>query len=384
MIFSLPYIVLICIFGFFSFLYNNTNDGKARAYIVCACVGIVIFFFGFRGFCFYDWTSYYPTFYHYSLYDLSSLPVSDWPYEPAFSILMCLCRAIINDYTFFAFICTVINTVLLMRFLSRTVDNIPFALMICFSMNGLVLFTDLMRNSISILILVNALEYIEKRKIITYFIFCICATMFHLSSILYFPLYFFLHIKFNKWVLLAVFISGNLVYLLHIPVFLSVIKLFAGLISPDYQYKIDTYMNFMPDAGFKISIGYLERLLTGILLFCYLDKLKSIREGRSIYINGLMMYFVMFFFFSEFKVISLRLSYPFSFGYWIIWYDLVKCFVIDNNRKLFVAFVCIYCVLKMYGSTNYVVARYDNVLFGAQPYHIRENIYNKHFNEITK
>ena len=384
MIYSLPYIIFICIFCFLSFLFHSVKTDEAKKYIVLVCVGIIIFFFGFRGFCFYDWNSYYPAFLHYSFYDLHSLPISDWPFEPGFSILMCLCKSLFDNYNFFVLICTTLNTVLLMRFLLNNVDIISFSFMIVFSMNGLGFFTDLMRNSISMLIFLNAIEFIEKRRALPYFALCLLALTFHTSTIFYFPLYFFLHKSINKWILLGVFITGNVVYLLHIPVFLTIVKLFVGLISPELQYKIDVYMELDPGASFQIGIGYLERLLTGILLFCYIVKLRDIRSDGNIYINGLILYFAMFFFLSEFKVISQRLSYLFSFGYWIIWYDLVKCFVIENNRKLFISFVCLYCMLKMYGSTHYVIAKYDNILFGSQPYHIRESIYNKNYSEIEQ
>jgi hypothetical protein len=36
----------------------------------------------------------------------------------------------------------------------------------------------------------------------------------------------------------------------------------------------------------------------------------------------------------------------------------------------------------MYGLTDNVIFKYDNVLFGAQPYHVRECIYNTHFSEV--
>lgn len=384
MIYSLPYIALICTFCFLAFWYDGTKDGRLRKRIVWFSIGLMVFFFGFRGFCFYDWNSYYPLFQRYSMPDLFSYSVIDWPFEPGFSFLMCLCKAIVNDYIFFVFSFTVLGTILLVRFLSKNVDNIPFALMICICMNGLVLFTDLMRNSVSILLFINSIEYINKRKFLPYLILCLIGATFHISSFMYIPLYFFLHRKFNKWLLLGIFIVGNLIYLFRIPVFMSIVNLFIGFISPALQLKIDAYMNMLPSIGFRISIGYIERLITGALLFCYIERLRALRPDGNIYINGLILYFVMFFFFSEFKVISLRLSYLFSFGYWIIWYDLVKCFSVDNNRRLFVSFVCLYCVIKIYSSTNYIIARYDNVIFGAQPYHVREYIYNKNFAETQQ
>ena len=141
-------------------------------------------------------------------------------------------------------------------------------------------------------------------------------------------------------------------------------------------------MSLMPDAGFRLSIGYLERLLTGGLVFCFISKLRSIRKGNDIFINSILIYYSLFFFFSEFQVISQRLSYLFSFGYWIVWIDLIQCFSIQNNKRLYVTFIGIYCIFKMYGLTNYPIAKYDNVLLGAEPFHIRSNTYNKTYNSV--
>lgn len=380
--YSLPYILLICIYGILGLGFEKTESENIRKRLIFLCVSILVFFFGFRGFCFYDWTVYYVEFLHYNLIDLFKLPISDWPFEPGFTILMLTSKAIYNDYHFLVLVCTVIDTILLIRFLRKYIVNIPLALMICIAMNGLGLLTDLMRNSIAILIFANTLEWVEKRKPIPYFFACAVAITFHLSAVFYLPFYFFLHRKLNKWVFLGIFIVGNIIYLVHIPVFLSVVNLIIGFINPTLQNKISEYMELMPDASFKLSIGYLERLLTGGLVFCYFNKLRMIRKGNDIFINSILTYLALFFFFSEFQVISVRMSYLFSFGYWIIWMDLIKCFSIRNNRRLFLAFLGIYCIFKINGQTNYLITKYDNVLLGAQPYHIRVYIYNKNYNEV--
>ena len=382
MIYSLPYLVLICIYGIFAIWFEKNNNDIIHRRIVIFCFALSIFFFGFRGFCFYDWNVYYVEYHHYNPIDLFKLPISSWPFEMGFTILMLGCKAIYNDYQFFVLVCSIIDITLLFSFLKKYINNIPLDIIICLCMNGLGILTDLMRNSIAILIVANALEWIDKRKPIPFFLSCIVAFTFHISAVIYFPLYFFLHRKLNKWMYLSIFLAGNIVYLFHIPVFLSIVELVAKFISSDLQYKIGEYMSLMPDAGFRLSIGYLERLLTGGLVFCFMNKLRSIRKGNDIFINSILIYYSLFFFFSEFQVISQRLSYLFSFGYWIVWIDLIQCFSIQNNKRLYVTFIGIYCIFKMYGLTNYPIAKYDNVLLGAEPFHIRSNTYNKTYNSV--
>lgn len=382
MVYTIPYILLILFYAILAWYYETADKDDSKWHIILMSVVMFVFFFGFRGFCFYDWDAYYPAFQRYTLTDLYTLPREDWPFEPGFTVLMMLSKSLFNNYHFFVLLCNLIDTFLLMRFLSRRVDNIPLALMICISMNGLGLFTDLMRNSITILIFANAIELIEQRRFIPYVLICVASATIHSSALFYIPLYFFIHRRLNKWVYLGLFIAGNIVFLFHIPVFLTLVDFVASIISPDLQYKIEEYTSMMPGASFGISIGYLERLFTGGIVFCYLDKLRQQREDNDIFINSLLMYLMLFFLFSEFKVISLRFSNLFSYAYWIIWMDLIKCFSITNNKRLYLAFITIYCVFKMYGSSNYIIARYDNVLLGAQPFHIREYIFNKHANDF--
>ena len=81
---------------------------------------------------------------------------------------------------------------------------------------------------------------------------------------------------------------------------------------------------------------------------------------------------------SEFGTMSLRMSYLFMFSYWILWNDLIKCFFYENNRKLFLSFIGLYCVLKMIISTDMVTSKYDNVLFGIKSYEERLYIHNRY------
>lgn len=379
--FALPYLLFVAFFGLLAFVYESREDVVLRhATVIIAVVSFVVFF-GFRGFCFYDWNSYYPAFTHFRPRDLS-MPIVKWEYEPGFELLMAACKSVFDNYHFFVFVCTCINTALLLNFLRRHVENIPLAITVCVCMNGIILFTDLMRNSISILIIANAMHYLSQRKALPYFLLCLLAIGFHISSVLYFPLYFFLHRRWPKWLYFGLFFAGNVIYLFHIPLFLAVISIFLGFINPDLQWKVHEYTELMANEEFRLSIGYLERLLTGMLVFLYIDKLRDVRKGNDVFINSILLYLIMFFYFSEFKVVSTRLSMLFTYAYWIIWIDLIKCFAIDNNRRLFVTFLCVYCLFKIYGTTNYVVAKYDNIIFGAEPYHLRKITYDRNFNEI--
>ncbi len=379
--YAFPYLLLASFYGILGWWYRTAEEGLTRGRIVVLCIVTFILFFGLRGFVFYDWYGYYPNFNSYSLATLKTLPFSQWPYEPGFVLLMTSCKALYNNFHFFVFVCTCINAVLLFRFFGKYSFNVPLSLMVFLCMNGIGLSTDLMRNSISILLFINALEFLEKRRPIPYFAVCVLATSIHYSSLLFFPLYFFLHRRISKWVFLGVFIIGNMIFLLRIPVFLQLVSYFANYIDPKLQLKIDIYVKYATGIGFKLDLGFIERLFSGILVFIYYDKLRGIRENSNIFINAILLYFIVFYAFSEFPVISKRFATLFVFSYWIIWSDLIRCFSLRNNRNLFIAFLSIYCLLKTYSLCNYPFAKYDNLIWGVKSYQERKIIFDKTFNE---
>ena len=63
MIYSIPYVILVLIYGLLADYYRSTDEaGKSRINMVC--IAIFLFFFGFRGFVSHDWVIYYPAFEH--------------------------------------------------------------------------------------------------------------------------------------------------------------------------------------------------------------------------------------------------------------------------------------------------------------------------------
>lgn len=379
MIYTIPYILLICFLSLMALLYDDTEDIKLKSQFMWAAIIIFFVFFGFRGFILSDWTTYYPYFYDCDLNDiLEWYPGSEDHWEPGFTLLCLICKSILREYFFLQIVCSIIVTGLLLRFFRLRVDNIALALMIYIVFEGLVISTNLMRNSIAIVIFLNAIPYIEQRKFLPYLSLILLAMTFHFSAIIYLPLYIFFHIRFNKWIYLSIIICCNVIYLGHISVFLPIASLLG--IDDYFAMRIKAYTEvFNTSTG--LSIGYLERLLTSMLVFLYYNKLNEVRKNNAVFINGLIAYFVMFFFFSEFQVLSKRFANLFAYGYWIIWIDLIKCFAIANNRRLFKAFIFIYCVMRMAGSTYLPDFAYDNILFGATSYQERLRIHDKTFEE---
>lgn len=383
--YAYPYLLLVLAFGILAVcgIYYKSSSEKTT-YINVLSIILFVFFFGLRGYVAYDWTSYCPEFYDLpDLHTMLTLPIKKWTWEPGFMIFGIFCKWIYPNYLFFQFVISLLNAILLFRFFRKYVDNIPFALLLFCTMGGLEISINLLRNSVAIFLFINAIKYIVEKKPLPYFAICALACTFHLSSLAYFPMYFILNRKMKYSIMLAVFLAANAIYLLHIPILKSIVLLFADILMPSTKLWIEAYFNMDATTGSTLSIGYIERLLTGILLFCYMDKLRSLR-GCNIFVNSMFLYLCVFLFLSEFRTISTRCSYLFVFAYWITWIDLIKCFAIRNNKILFMSFIGIYSLLKAYSANTTAMSYYYNILFEDNTYNERLIFFRQHFNDVKQ
>lgn len=379
MVFTIPYIILIFIFAVLSLMYHGADKEK-MSNIRIVCVIVFVLFFGLRGFVGDDWINYYTGFDKVSLSNISDIYSSfdETVYEPGFIILMLVCKSIFNNYFFFVFVCTCINVVLLLSFFRKYTDNVPLAFLLFVCMGGLVIEINLLRNAISICIFINSIQYIKRKNFWLFLLMNILGATFHLSSFLFIPLYFILNRNYTKWTFLAIVVICNAFFLLHIKWIMPIMLAIASRFGEFYADALESYTEGKyAEMETGLSIGYLERLFTGLLLFCYYDKLTKLRRENVVFLNSFLVFYLFFFMLSEFSILAGRLANLFSFSYWILWGDMIKCFSIRNNKILFVVFLSVYCLLKTVGSTNIESFMYDNVLTGVKSYDDRRYIHRQ-------
>jgi len=387
--YSIPYLIFLLVLAILA-VSNNRLDQSLRERMWIPCSFLLLIFIGLRGYVGDDWTGYHvvyvfvqPNDFHLNVFGNHA-----FRYEPGFAILAYACRMIAggDGYLFFQFVVTLIQVILLIRFLQRYSSNIPLGIIIFLAMSGLIMMINLMRNTIAILIFLNGIHYISERKPLPYFLICIAALMFHLSAILYFPLYFFLHRPINRWVYLTIFVIGNFIVFFKVPVLSMGVGVVAEMIGGKLAIMVKSYLEdqHMAALSFNISIGSLERLGTGLIIFFYWEKLKSIRPDNVMFINALVIFFTFYFFFSEVREVGKRLADLFVFGYWIIWPDLFLCLKQRFLKILFGFFLTAYCTLKVIGTVGYPNTKYENILTGFTHYEQRLHEHQEDAKVVTK
>lgn len=374
--YAFPYLALTILLGMLALIFQRL-DNKLRTRMPIVCFVIMVAFFALRGYVGDDWVGYHPIYTRVRLTDihLDIWNSHGWRYEPGFTLLTYLCQQIGGEegFLFFQGFCALLQIMLLFRFLRIYSPNIPFSLCTFLAMGGFLMLINAMRNTLSIVIILNALPYLMERRPVPYFILCLLALSFHTSAIIFFPMYFILHRHIPRWVFFTLFVAGNLIVLLHIPLISGGISLVASLISSRLDRMVNSYLNdsHMASKAFVISIGYLERLFTGTLLLIYYDRLVQMRRHNVLFINAFIFFFFFYFFFSEIFEVGRRLSDLFIFGYWILWFDILRCFKRPSNRILYACFIGLYCSIKVFGLTGYPNTKYENILFGHTSYEVR-------------
>lgn len=382
MTYSFPYVLLLLFMGICAFLYEYSGDDeeKRRQVVITSAIGFM-FFFGFRGYIYSDWILYTDTFRNVEWGDLFKFDITDKDLrEPGFTLLCLLCKTFINEYVFLNVVCAAIFLWLLIRFCRQfDVGNIPLVLMLFIAMDGTVIVVNLLRNSISIGIWLNALIYIKERKPLPYFALCFLALTFHLSSILFFPLYFLLHRKTNRWVFLGLFAFFFVFFLSKASIILSIVQIFGfdGVLGS----KAKAYTEILVNSRGLNPSGTLEKIALVMLVFLYYNEIVERCRYGYIIINCLLMYFFAYYFCGEFKTMSDRMSLLFVFARWILWIELIKILMIESNRKLLTGTIFLYCFYMTALNLNEPVMEYDNVLTGAKTEAQRRQVFFKIFEE---
>lgn len=393
--YSIPYLGFLAFLIIFSFLeFRALKYDKSITMIrVFTLIGFLLFI-GLRGFVFSDWALYYPLFDKVQTVwegGLTSVLSQDFTedfatdvnygktgMEMGFIYSIVLFKSIIPDYFAWVFFSTLVDIILLDIFIRRYSPYYVLSIILFFTFGGLLIECNLMRNVKSILLFLLSLKYLEERKIIPYLIFNSIGLLFHSSAIVFFPLYFFLHKQFPKWLLWSIFVVGLVLTLLQIKYLQPFLLSFAEIIGGRLGVQIKIYLSSdLYGQAYGISIGYIERVLTFLFIIFFQEKLVEKSRSNIMFINAYILYFIVFFYFSELMIAVERLSFLVIFGYWILYSQLLH--LIRDTYKKLVVFVglMVFCALKLITMNSVVFSKYDNLIFGIESLEERsQRVYN--------
>ena len=378
----MPYLLFTALLMVFSVLERaHRNNPVAGQFCRFSCTVAYLLFVGLRGYVGTDWYSYQQIF--DGVPELFSGGWGDfWSknlLEPGFVLFASSVKSLWNDYHFFVFASACIDAAILHAFLKRYVDWYTLGFLLFFVMGGLTL-CDLMRSARSIGLFLLSLRYLTERRPGAYFALNGLGMLFHVSSIVYLPLYWILHRRWPKAVFVAVFLVGNAVFLLRAEFIRPLVEWTAETLGGRFAHLQAQYLlNEVFDERYGLSVGYLERILTSLLILGFYQKLHAQRITNRLFVNAYVLYFAFFFFFSEIREFAARFSLLFIFAYWALLPALYEILRVRFNRAVFLAALYGYCLLKINGMTAIPLYRYDNLLWGIERYDRRADAFERYY-----
>jgi hypothetical protein len=377
-LYAVPYLLLTLFYLVLARLEFGFEE-KGKNTIRKICMLLFLFFFGLRGFVGWDYTAYYPAFLDWnSSFSELGLFSRDNEFDIGFSLYVSIIRLFTNNFHVFIFVSALIDLIFLNVIIKRFSLNyaLSFALFLAFNLG---LEIDLLRNVKSVLLFIVALEYLKSRQPLKYFLLIFVAVTFHWTAVIYLPLYFFLHKKLSRSIVIAIVIIGNIVFFTGLFSFMSFFSETLTSLGGVFELKQESYFesgDFTKSWGF--SIGYFERLFTVIIILIYYEKLVEQRSENILFINLYIIYISMFLYLSDLHVLINRFSLFFSCAYWVLIPALL--YLLDfQKRRLFFWAIVVYCILKILVTTNHIYYKYDNLLFGIERFENRLATFYQYF-----
>lgn len=383
--YSLPYILFVIFFLCFAFIQLGIPfEEKSRKFLNFILIISYVLFFGFRGFIATDWINYYDYFKNISTELNLALKYNF--FEPGFITYSVLIKKISTSYESFQLINTITNIILLHIFIKRYLPTKYHALayVVFIVFNGFILEINLLRNFKAILILLLALQHIENREPIKYFLYVLLAISFHWTGILFIPLYFFLHKKIDIRIYVLIFVFGTVIYFLQIEYIKPTILNISKLLPENIAIRIQYYLEQKTYAGSNgLTFGYIERAFIFFITLFYFKKI-TLNKSNILFVNSFVIFIVLYLYFYEMRIIQERIGGIFIYSYWILIPIIIH--EIEKNFKILLTIgISLLLILKIHLATNYIFYDYDSFLFGtSKSYKERLIIFNKNKSIIEK
>lgn len=343
------------------------NERKKHMLFVFSII-LLIGFLGLRGFIGWDWWAYYPSY--------NNLP-GGFNYEIGYEIWSNIFYKIGLSYHHFTFINTVADILILAYVLKKYSKYPIFSMFLFLAVQGLSFEVDLLRNAKAVLLFIISIQFIKERKIIPFLILNILGMTFHISSIIYLPMYFILNRNYSRKIILPLIILGNIYYIFDTKLFIHILEYMSSVLPAAVGGKITSYLSIIPQ-NYKLPIGtlYFERLVTFIMVFFFLHKEKGSREKENLYSlimeNSFYIFYLIFLFTSEFFIASTRIGILFIYANWFLWGDIIENL---RNTKIKVAVFLIAVLIggnRIYNhfdfNGNKILYRYENIITDHKSY----------------
>lgn len=259
-------------------------------------------------------------------------------------LLICLCKTICSDFTFFQFVHAVFVNLVFFWFFKKYTPYI-FSAVFCYTVGHFLYFnTEILREVLCICIFMLATPALLKKNYLKYYILCLIALGFHNSAIIMFiaPLVmFFKKINLKSTIILALFI------IVFSSAFLGLASYIIGFLDNDI---LSTKFSFYTNSYYNI-VGILYQLFlclpVGIMIF-----LNQKNNDKNDFNNLICLLFLLYILSLTFYDIAMRLcNYLLPF-YIVFGLNVFMKFFHDIKKSVIIKpiiFLAVFCVFFNFG-----------------------------------
>lgn len=370
----ISYIPYIEVFGFLLLggIIDIFGKNERKKHILFTFAVILLMgFLGLRAFVGWDWWAYYPSY--------NNLP-NGFNYEIGYELWTGFFYKIGLSYEHFIFLNTIFDIGVIAFILKKYAKYPLFTLFLFLAVQGLSLEVDLLRNMKAVLLFIISIQFIKSRQFLPFLVLNAVGLTFHMSSILYFPMYFILNRNYSRKLILPLIILGNIYYLTDMKIIIHILQYAASVLPAAIGGKITSYLSIIPkDYALPVGMLYFEKLVTFIFVFMFLhkekdkfDNSKDISEYAVIMENSFYIFYMIYLFTSEFFIASTRIGILFIFCNWFVWGYMISA--INDMKMKAVIFAAAVLVGggRIYNHFNFngnrIMYRYENIISNHKSY----------------
>ncbi|GMO37886.1 MAG: hypothetical protein Ta2B_17590 [Termitinemataceae bacterium] len=352
--YCIPYIAIFLLFVFWSFSIHTKSNAINIGYTMLqryAVGAVFIVFIALRGFVETDWVNYYPLYQDApSLFGNTDVIkyLEGFGSEQLFYVYTVLCKTVSENYFFFQALSSIIDFFIIYYFFTTYIPGYPvLGFVFFFIFSGIEMEFNLLRDAKSIMLFLISIQYIKKRKILRYVLCNIIGSFFHVSSLLYIPLYFFLHKRIHKAVIFIIFLFGHVLFLTGTMWLKGLLVLISGISDNRLFLLIQRYLaNDYYSREWGVGIGYFERLLYFLLIFILYDKLLKKSESNILFVNLAFIYWILYLYCAEMYIIMRRIPILFVCSLWVL-FPHIYSILSKQLKYIFILLLLIYGPLKL-------------------------------------
>lgn len=366
--YSTPYIVLCIIFLILSALSLLSKSNSLHRQVAFLSIVVFVIFFGFRGFVQTDTLNYYNLF--------SRLPniLEQFPNEPdcdeGFLLYMGIIKLFGFNYQHFILISTIIDIILLTILFRQyfSFKYYPFYLFLFVIFMGLGYEFNLMRNIKSVLLFFISVKYIYSRNFIKFLVLNLVGLSFHWSSLVFFPMYFFIKKELSLKSLCFLFFVGVSIYI-ALPYFLNSILRFIAENYKGYRFaeRINIYQGLTLYASSK-AFGLMDIVTViwyAIIIVTY-NQTRKMSSETICFLNLFVIYFLCCCMSSSMILMRQRLAILFEPTCWLLFIWIIKSQNYKSKILLF-SIIALYGITYTFRITNSdILYRYDNYILSEE------------------